>query len=365
MTLLLFLAGLVLLIVGADLLVRGASKLALSFGIAPLVVGLTVVAFGTSAPELAVSVKGAFSGQVDVAMGNVVGSNIFNVLFILGISALITPLLVNQQLIRQEVPIMIGVSLLLFAVAYDGTISFGDGVLFCSLLGVYLWFLYRQSRGKQSDALEAEFAEGIGTAEDARKGWDGHWAIQLSLVAVGLVLLVWGADWFVSSAVSFARALGVSEVVIGLTIVAAGTSMPEVATSVMASIRGQRDIAVGNVIGSNIFNILAVLGISALVAPGVGLPVAPSLIAFDLLVMVAVAVACLPIFFTGNLLSRWEGGVFFGMYIAYTSYLILYARQHAVLDEFSAVMTWAVLPLVALTIIVVALRELKERRRVP
>jgi cation:H+ antiporter len=363
MTLLMFLAGLVLLIFGADLLVRGASKLALSLGIAPLVVGLTVVAFGTSSPEMAVSIQGAMNGQVGVAMGNVVGSNIFNVLFILGLSALITPLLVDQQIIRQEVPIMIGVSLLLFTVAYDGTINFADGALFCALLAVYTGFLYWQGKRKQSAALEAEFAEGIGTAEDAKKGWDGHWAVQILLVLGGLALLVLGADWFVGAAIEFARALGVSEVVIGLTIVAAGTSMPEVATSVMASLRGQRDIAVGNVIGSNIFNVLAVLGVSAVVAPGVGLPVAPSLIAFDLPVMVAVAVACLPIFFTGNLLARWEGGVFFAMYVAYTAYLILYAQQHAALDEFSLVMTWAVLPAVALTIGIFTVRELKARRR--
>ncbi len=183
------------------------------------------------------------------------------------------------------------------------------------------------------------------------------------LVLGGLALLVLGADWFVGAAIEFARAFGVSEVVIGLTIVAAGTSMPEVATSVMASIRGQRDIAVGNVIGSNIFNVLAVLGVSAVVAPGVGLPVAPSLIAFDLPVMIAVAVACLPIFFTGNLLARWEGGVFFAMYIAYTTYVVMYAQHHDALNEFSLVMTWVVLPAVALTIGIFTARELRTRRR--
>lgn len=357
-----FIAGLVLLVFGAELLVRGASKLSLSLGVKPLVVGLTVVAFGTSAPEMAVSVQGAFSGQSDIAMGNVVGSNIFNILFILGLAALITPLLVDQQLIRQEVPIMIGVSLLLAGMALDGSISRIEGGLLFGLLVAYTVFIYWQGKRQQSAQIEQEFAEGIGTAESAERGWDGHWVAQVALIVVGLVLLVIGARWLVGAAIAFAQILGVSEVVIGLTIVAAGTSMPEVATSIMASIRGQRDIAVGNVIGSNIFNILGVLGVTALVAPA-GVGVAPSLISFDLPVMLAVAVACLPIFFTGNLLARWEGGVFFAMYVAYTTYLILYTQQHDSLDTYSLVMQTAVLPAIALTLAIFAWREWRGTRR--
>jgi cation:H+ antiporter len=245
---------------------RGASKLALSFGISPLVVGLTVVAFGTSAPEMAVSVQAALSGQVDIALGNVVGSNIFNVLFILGLSALIIPLLVARQLIRQEVPIMIGASLLLFALAWDGGISAAiDAALMFGLLLAYTVFLIWQSR-RESKALAAE-----GTAETAsgKSSWDNHWGVQVLLIAAGLALLVLGADWLVTAAITFAKQLGVSELVIGLTIVAAGTSMPEVATSIVAALRGERDIAVGNVVGSNTFNILCVLGLSGMLAPGV------------------------------------------------------------------------------------------------
>ena len=301
-----FVLGLAALIGGAELLVRGASKLALSFGISPLVVGLTVVAFGTSSPELAVSVQSAWSGQVDIALGNVVGSSIFNVLFILGVSALITPLLVAQQLIRQEVPVMVGAALLLGLLAWDGGIARWDGALLFGLLLAYLVFVIRQSR-RENKAIEAEYAREFG---DGRR-WDGFWPVQLLLIAGGLALLVTGSDWLVGAAVVFAKQLGMSELVVGLTIVAAGTSMPEVATSVVAALRGERDIAVGNVVGSNTFNILGVLGLSALVAP-TGLMVPQSMLSFDLPVMIAVAAACLPIFFTGNLIARWEGALFLG-----------------------------------------------------
>lgn len=351
-----FVLGLAALVAGAELLVRGASKLALSFGISPLVVGLTVVAFGTSAPEMAVSVQSAWSGQVDIALGNVVGSNIFNVLFILGVAALITPLLVAQQLIRQEVPIMIGVSLLLFALAWDGGISRYDAALLFGLLLAYTVFLIRQSR-KENQAIAAENAP---WPETGKTSWDAHWGVQAMLIAAGLALLVLGADWLVGAAITFAKQLGVSELVIGLTIVAAGTSMPEVATSIIAALRGQRDIAVGNVVGSNTFNILGVLGLSGLVAPA-ALTVPPSLLSFDLPVMIAVAGACLPVFFTGNLIARWEGVLFLGYYAAYTTYLLLAAQRHDALSTFGFAMTTVVLPVTAVTLLVVAWRA----RRAP
>lgn len=357
-TLLSFVLGLAALIAGAELLVRGASKLALSFGISPLVVGLTVVAYGTSSPEMAVSVQSALSGQVDLALGNVVGSNIFNVLFILGVSALITPLLVAQQLIRQEVPIMIGASLLLLALAWDGGISRWDGVLLFVLLLAYTIFVVRQSR-RETKAVEAEYTTEFGSG--AQGGWDSHWAMQVLLIVSGLTLLVVGADWLVEAAITFAKYLGVSELVIGLTVVAAGTSMPEVATSIIAAIRGERDIAVGNVVGSNTFNILGVLGVSSLVAPA-SLTVPQAMLSFDLLVMIAVALACLPIFFTGNLIARWEGALFLAYYVAYTVYLILAAQRHDALATYGFVMTTVVLPLTAVTLAVVAWREWRAQR---
>jgi len=347
-----FILGLIALVAGAELLVRGASKLALSFGISPLVVGLTVVAFGTSAPEMAVSVQSAWSGQVDIALGNVVGSNIFNVLFILGASALIVPLVVHQQIIRQEVLVMIGASLLLWAMAADGGISRWEGLLLASLVVAYTFIIIRQSR-RETAAIKAEYDEAF---DGGAKGWDAHWGVQILLILAGLALLVLGANWLVEAAVAFAQYLGVSELIIGLTIVAAGTSLPEVATSIMAALRGERDIAVGNVVGSNIFNILAVLGISASVAPG-DLAVAPAMLAFDIPVMVAVAVACLPVFFSGSAISRWEGVLFLALYVAYTLYLILYATGHDALHGYSAVMGGFVLPLLAVTLVVLAVRH--------
>lgn len=359
MTVLLFVLGLVLLVVGAEALVRGASRLALSVGISPLVVGLTVVAFGTSSPELAVSVQSAASGRADLALGNAVGSNIFNILFILGISALIVPLLVARQLIRQEVPVMVGVSLLLLGLALDGNIRRGDGALLLALLLGYTAFLVYQSRRKgQSQNGGAGLPE---TAPAASTGWESRLPVQLLLIAAGLGALVLGATWLVDAAVGFAQYLGVSELVIGLTIVAAGTSLPEVATSIVAALRGQRDIAVGNVVGSNVFNILGVLGVASMVSPA-GIQVAPAVLAFDLPVMIAVAVACLPIFFTRNLIDRWEGGLFLAAYAAYMAYVLLAAQQHDALRPYSFVMVTAVLPLVAVTLAVVAWREWQGRR---
>lgn len=336
--LLLFLAGLTALVAGANALVRGASKLALAIGISPLVVGLTVVAFGTSSPELAVSVGAALAGKADIAVGNVVGSNIFNVLFILGISAAITPLVVKAQLIRQEVPVMIGASLLLLALALDRHLGRLDCALLALLLLAYLTFLVAQSRRQHQ------------RADVSPAGWDRHWSVQLLLIAGGLLLLVLGARWLVGAAVTFAQALGISDVVVALTIVAAGTSMPEVATSIVAALKGERDIAVGNVVGSNTFNILGCLGISGAVAAG-GLPVAPSVLHFDIWVMIAVALACLPVFFSGREIARWEGCVLLGYYLAYTAYLILAAQRHDALPLFSWAMLLFVLPLTAIALV--------------
>ncbi|MFZ5557608.1 MAG: calcium/sodium antiporter [Pseudomonadota bacterium] len=348
MTALLFLGGLALLIAGGELLVRGASALALRLGMTPLVVGLTVVAFGTSAPELAVSVGAAWSGTADVALGNVVGSNIFNVLFILGAAALVTPLAVSRQLVIWDAPIMLGVSVALPFLALDGGVGRLDGLLLAAGLAGYIGFAFWVSRG------EAE-------ADETASPPAGPWGQSALLIVAGLGLLVLGAGWLVDAAVSLARALGLSELVIGLTIVAAGTSLPEVVTSIIAAYRGQRDIAVGNVVGSCIFNILAVLGIAAVVAPA-GVAVAPAALAFDIPVMIAVAAACLPIFFTGHVIARWEGALFLFYYAAYTAFLILKATEHDALPAFSGVMAAFVLPLTAATLAVLAYRALRRRR---
>lgn len=357
MAIFLFVIGLVFLIIGAEALVRGASRLAAVVGISPLVIGLTVVAFGTSSPELAVSVKSALSGQASLAVGNVVGSNIFNVLFILGISALIVPLVVSRQLIRFDVPLMIVLSGIVLILALDQSFSRTDGLMLVAGLVVYVCFLIFQSRRERVAEREKDPPE-PGVEGYAKAGW----LKNISLVFGGLVLLVLGSRWLVDSAVSFAQYLGVSELVVGLTIVAAGTSLPEVVTSIIAAVRGERDIAVGNVVGSNIFNMMGVLGLASLVAPS-GIEISTAVIGFDIPVMIAVALACLPVFFTGGIISRREGVLLLGYYVAYTLYLILAASHHDALPKFSAVMLYFVIPLTAATMIIIAMRELRGRKK--
>jgi cation:H+ antiporter len=357
-TILFLIAGLVLLVVGADALVKGASTLAVMVGLSPLIIGLTIVAYGTSAPEMAVSVMSSFAGQPDIAVGNVVGSNIFNVLFILGISALVVPLVVAQQLIRLDVPIMIMVSVLAWVLGRDGLISRGEGVLLFLGAVSYTLFLIVQGSNESNPEVQEEYAQyGKGNKSKSFK----NLLSSLFYIAGGLALLVVGSRWLVDGAIAIARAVGISEVVIGLTIVAAGTSLPELATSVVASIRGERDIAVGNVVGSNIFNLLAVLGLSSAVSPN-GIPVSSSILGFDLPVMTAVAFLCLPIFFTGNLISRREGFFFILYYIAYTIYLILNSTQHDSLPLFSTAMI-CVLVLSVLTLAFLTWRAFSAKRR--
>ncbi len=316
--------------------------------------GLTVVSIGTSAPEVAVSVAAVLGGTTDIAIGNVVGSNIFNVLFILGLSALITPLVVNIQLIRQEVPIMIGASLLLWVMMLDGTLGLFDSGLLFALVLAYTVFLVRQSRMETQAARDGLSGE-AGASEPGV--WDSRLPAQLALIAVGLTLLVLGSEWLVSASVVFAKALGVSDLVIGLTIVAAGTSMPEVATSVMAAIKGERDIAVGNVVGSSIFNILGCLGVAGLAAGNAGLVVPVSVLNFDIWIMLAVALACLPVFISGREIARWEGGVFLLYYVAYVTYLILASQDHSALDKLSGVMLSFVIPITLITLVVSVFRR--------
>lgn len=353
----LFVIGLVLLVAGAEFLVRGAARLAARLGITPLVIGLTVVAFGTSAPELAVSVQAGLAGQSDIAVGNVVGSNIVNVLLILGISALIVPLVVSQQLVRIDVPLLIGASVLFLITALDGHIGLFDGILlFAGIVGYILFALHLSRR--ESAAIEEEYAQEFGDAGAGKIS--AALPVQIALIVAGLAMLVLGSHWLVEGAVAFARLFGVSELIIGLTIVAIGTSLPELATSVVAALRGERDIAVGNVVGSGIFNILAIAGIAAMVTPG-GLAVAPALIRFDIPIMIAAAFACLPVFAAGHLIPRWQGALFIAFYAAYATYLVLDATGHAMLPTFSAAMIGFVLPLTAITLIVVLVHQRSSR----
>ncbi len=347
-----FCAGIVLLVWGADLLVRGAAHLAAAAGISPLIIGLTIVAMGTSAPELAVSLQAALAGQASLTLGNVLGSNIANILLILGLAALVAPLLVAPRLLKREVPAMIGISAVVWLLAADGTLNRLDGAILVTLLAAFLGAIITSARKEPPTAMTM--------AQPLR----GRWGMlgNLGLVLGGLILLVAGAQWLVDGAVVFARAFGISELIIGLTVVAVGTSLPEIATSILASLRGERDIAVGNVVGSNILNLLAVLGMTTLLAPQ-PIAVPASVLSFDLPVMVATAVACLPIFVTGKLIARWEAALFLGYYVAYTTYLLLMAAGHEGLPIFSTAMLLFVIPLTVITLTVVLIRHEHQQRK--
>jgi cation:H+ antiporter len=347
---LLFLVGLVLLVGGAEVMVRGASRLATALGISPLVVGLTVVAFGTSSPELAVGVASAVGGSADIALGNVVGSNIANILLVLGIAALVMPVTSRIRLVRREVPIMIAASFALWLMAAAGDINRLEGLLLLAAIVTYTLYLVRASR-RETSAIRAEFSEEYG---------DGHGPrvilLNLALAVVGLAMLLVGAQWIVDGAVAFATSLGIPEVIVGLTIVAVGTSLPEVATSVLAGIRGHRDIAVGNVVGSCIFNILMVLGASALVSPE-PIAVDPAMLTVDLPLMVATALACLPILYTGQLVSRREGALLVSVYGLYLAYLVLVATGSPAAGTFGQVLMLGLVPVAGVTLTVLAFRE--------
>jgi cation:H+ antiporter len=319
---LLFIGGLFLLILGADLLVRGAARLAASFGISPLAIGLTIVAIGTASPEIAVSLQAAVNGQGDLTLGNVLGSNIFNILFILGLTAVLAPIVIAEQLIRMDAPIMLGVSLLAFGLAADGNLGLVDSLILLSCLVGYTVFALRQSRA-ESKKVQSEYAQEFAEREP-RSAWNT--SINVLFILAGLGLLVFGSHWLVDSAVFIARVLGVSELVIGLTIVAVGTSLPEVATSIIAALKKESDIAVGNAVGSNIFNLLGVLGLGALLAPN-GISIPDSVLQLDFPVMVFVALVSLPIFYIDNRISRGEGALLMSYYVTYIAYIILQASN--------------------------------------
>ncbi len=350
--------GLAGLVAGGEILVRGASNLAAAARISPLVIGLTVVAFGTSAPELAVTIQASWSGSPQLAVGNVVGSNIANVLLILGVSALIAPLLVQSRIVRIDVPLMVAVSVGLWLLALDGSVSpVEGGLLFAVLIGYIVWSVI-EGRSEGAEVQE-EYAAALNPKNGSALKQLGK---QAALVAAGLIVLVVAARLLVSGASDIARQLGVSELVIGLTVVAVGTSLPELVASVVASLRGQRDIAVGNVVGSNLFNILGVLGLGALVAPG-GIPVAEQVVRLDLPIMIATALACLPIFFTGRRISRLEGGLFLAYFIAYTAYVVMGATDAAYTRSFELAMIAFVIPLTLIAIGFSVFQSIQSRRQ--
>jgi cation:H+ antiporter len=348
-------AGLALLVAGAQLLVRGASRLALALGIPPLIVGLTVVAFGTSAPELAVAVQACLSDKTPIVLGNVIGSNIYNVLFILGVCASIAPLAVAPQLIRLDVPIMIGCAALLQFFAMDRVISRTEGFVLLGILVAYTTFVIVQSR-REKKAVKEDYAEQM---DDSMKPDKRFWLHGVYLLA-GLALLGYGSDLLVSGAVAIAQKMNVSDVIIGMTVVTLGTTAPELSACLVASMRGERDIAVGNIVGSNIFNVLAVLGTGSVVAPH-GIEVGERMLNFALPVMVAVMFACLPVFFSGRAIRRWEGVLFLFYFVIYMAYLILEETGDTRILTLRNAIVWFVAPLTVLTLFISVYREIKGR----
>lgn len=308
--------GVMLLVVGAEALVRGASRLASAAGVSAVVIGLTVVAFGTSAPELAVSVGAALAASGDVAVGNAIGSNVFNVLAILGVAAVFGGLVVHQRIVRLDVPLLVAVTAGVWWLSANRQLSRGEGVLLVAGIIAYTVFSYVAGRREEPEVV-AEYDEAFGVDATPRRVWPG----AVGMVLSGLVGLVVGAQLLVYGATSLAAALGVPDLIVGLTVVAAGTSLPELATSVIAARRGERDIAVGNVVGSNLFNLLAVLGAAAIAGGGIVVP--DAVVTGDLPVALLVTLVALPALASGLAVQRWEGVLLVAGYVGYVTVLVL------------------------------------------
>jgi cation:H+ antiporter len=322
------LTGLAFLIAGAELVVRGATRLAVSLGVQPLVLGITVVAVGTSAPELAVGITASWQGNGGLAVGNIAGTNVFNVLFILGLSAMLKPLPLHGQILKLELPVTLGAAAMMMGLALDGTLSRLDGLILCAAGVIYTITLVRVSR-RETPAGNAAAGDEVAEVDEVfdvdvilrvrrlartRPGY-------IAILGLGIVLSVVGANWLVDGSVSVARTFGVSDAIIGLTIVAVGTSAPELVTTIISTIKGDRDVAVGNLLGSSIYNIVAILGLTSLAAPD-GLPVAPELLLIDIPLMLCVALACVPVFISGRQISRLEGGIGVATYLGYMAWLV-------------------------------------------
>jgi len=313
----LLLSGLFILILGGDFLVRGASSIALGLRISPMVVGLTIVAFGTSTPELLISIKAALSGSPDLTMGNVVGSNICNLALVLGVTALISPIYVASDSVKIDWPVTMASSILLFLIAREGFINIYEGVIFIFLLILYLIFLIVKSRkeNQRMEELESLASESLGHKTDFKA-----LSKDIGFMILGCIGLYFGAEWFVGGAKTIALNLGVSERVIGITVLALGTSLPELTTAIIASLKKQTDLALGNLLGSNIFNILSILGITSIITE---IQVNDLIVNEDMIWMMGITLLILPFMVTGRHLQRWEGAVLVVIYLYYTINVII------------------------------------------
>ena len=347
-------AGILLLFGGGELFVAGSVALSLLLGIPQIVIGLTVVSMGTSAPELFVSLLSTLQGGAagdSIAVSNIVGSNIFNVLVVLGASAAITSLRVKSRLVRRDVPLLLAVSMATWAMASTGRLTWVAGLALLTALVINLVWEIRSAKEDQAEGLDDLDADGAAPAP-----------VALFKLAAGLVLLVLGSQVLVKGAITAAQALGVSETVIGLTIVSAGTSMPELVTSLVAAYRGKADLAIGNVVGSNLLNQLVILGLCALVSGRDGLAVDPVMLSRDFPVMVLTTLACLPIFWTGGVIKRLEGWLLLGAYGLYLVEQILSSTAAPGADQFRLFVLVAVLPLVLVFLIWTSLRWMQQRK---
>lgn len=318
----LIISGLILLVAGAEMVVRGASWLATSMGVRPIILGITVVAIGTSVPELVVGITASLQGSGALAVANIAGTNVFNILFILGLSAAILPLPIDMKILRLELPVIVLSAALMTGMALDGVLTRFDGVILFATGLLYTVALIRLSR-KESRATRQKFKEAYGVTVESEKDHQQFRQSRLwyaLILLAGLALSVLGAEWLVRGAVGAARSMGVSEAMIGLTIVAVGTSSPELVTTIISTLKGARDIAVGNLIGSSIYNILIILGITCLAAPGI--PVERELLLIDIPLMAAVALVCVPVFISGREISRAEGTAGVVLYLVYMGWLI-------------------------------------------
>ncbi|GAB5896959.1 calcium/sodium antiporter [Mycolicibacterium mageritense] len=314
-----FVVGLIALTVGAEAMVRGSTNVAARLGISPILIGLTVVSIGTSLPELAIGITAATEGSGELAVGNIAGTNVVNILFILGLSALLRPLAIEARTLRFDLPVMAGAAVLLWLLAANGVLSRIDGAILVCCAAVYTAALIRASRRESRDVV-AEYAHAYldspRAAPSRRRA-----AYDTAMMLGGIVVIIIGAEWLVTGAVGMARGFGVSDALIGLTVVAIGTSAPELVTTVVSTVRGERDVAIGNLLGSSIYNIVLILGVTCLV-PAHGLPVSQSLVRVDIPIMAAAALVCIPIFISGRRIHRGEGAAMVTAYLAYLALLL-------------------------------------------
>ncbi len=345
--------GLIALLGGAELLVRSATKIALFFKLSPLVIGLTIVAFGTSAPEIAVALSGSFDNHIGLGFGNVIGSNIFNLLFILGLMAVFKPLRIVRKVVRVDIPLMIITSAGLLVLAMDGHLSKIEGAIMLLGLVLFTVFTLRQGKKEEND-FNKDFRE-------SRKSISrGTLTLQFIILLLSIILLGWGSDRVVDSSVVIARELGIDEFIIGLTIIAVGTSLPELVTSLMALAHRRCDLAVGNIVGSSIFNILGVVSVMTLVSSG-GVTVTANNLSMDLPVLLASSVVCLPIFFSGYRISRLEGIFFIIYYLVYIVFFAVITAPDSFFGTYVRISMIYVIPSVFIIYVFIVLQLGKRR----